>query len=152
RAGQQRRRRAARAAARGADVIWPRAAGHDLSTGNDDHRRRDRGRRRPRARRAVREAGTKGAAMRRLNVSILVIVMALAAAPAAAGQPPKPLPAPQPTLDFIGPEIPLGPIVPGAPFSADAATTITQQLGDGTRINRTATAKIFRDASGRVRR
>src|SRR5262249_30173795 len=80
------------------------------------------------------------------------IVMALAAASAAAGQPPKPLPPPGSTLDFIGPEIPLGPIVLGAPFAADASTSVTQLLGDGTRINRTVMAKLFRDGEGRVRR
>jgi hypothetical protein len=90
--------------------------------------------------------------MRRLNVSTLAIAIALAAAGTAAGQPPKKLQLPAPTLDFIGPEIPLGPIVRGAPFSADASTSVTQLLGDGTRINRTVTAKLFRDGDGRVRR
>jgi hypothetical protein len=61
-------------------------------------------------------------------------------------------PPPAPTRDFIGPEIPIGPIVRGAPYSADASTTVTQILGDGTRINRTVTAKLFRDSEGRVRR
>ena len=87
--------------------------------------------------------------MRRLNVSTLAIAIALAAAGTAAGQPPKKLQLPAPTLDFIGPEIPLGPIVRGAPFSADASTSVTQLLGDGTRINRTVTAT---DAFGASRR
>jgi len=45
-----------------------------------------------------------------------------------------------------------GPIVTDAPFSADAITTVTQILGDGTRIETTTTAKFFRDRAGRVRR
>jgi hypothetical protein len=45
-----------------------------------------------------------------------------------------------------------GPVVTDAPFSADAATTVTQVLGDGTRIEQTTSAKFFRDRAGRVRR
>ena len=45
-----------------------------------------------------------------------------------------------------------GPVVTDAPFSADATTTVTQVLGDGTRIEQTTSAKFFRDRSGRVRR
>jgi hypothetical protein len=45
-----------------------------------------------------------------------------------------------------------GPVVTDAPFSADATTTVTQVLGDGTRIEQTTTAKFFRDRTGRVRR
>jgi hypothetical protein len=45
-----------------------------------------------------------------------------------------------------------GPIVTDAPFSADATTTVTQVLGDGTRIEQTTTARFFRDRAGRVRR
>jgi hypothetical protein len=44
-----------------------------------------------------------------------------------------------------------GPIVSNAPFSADAVTTVTQVLGDGTRIEQTTTAKFYRDSAGRVR-
>ncbi len=39
-----------------------------------------------------------------------------------------------------------------APFSADAVTTVTQTLADGTKIEQRTTAKWYRDASGRVRR
>jgi hypothetical protein len=42
--------------------------------------------------------------------------------------------------------------IPGAPFSAEGVTTTTQTLADGTRIERTVTAKIYRDNEGRVRR
>src|SRR5262245_27800112 len=45
-----------------------------------------------------------------------------------------------------------GPVVTGAPFSADAATTVVQTLGDGTRIEQKSIAKYYRDGSGRVRR
>jgi len=45
-----------------------------------------------------------------------------------------------------------GPVVPDAPFSADATTTVTQILGDGTRIEQTTTARFYRDRAGRVRR
>ena len=45
-----------------------------------------------------------------------------------------------------------GPVVTDAPFSADATTTVTQVLGDGTRIEQTTTARFYRDRAGRVRR
>jgi len=42
--------------------------------------------------------------------------------------------------------------VTGAPFSAQATTQTTQTLSDGNQINRTETAQIARDSSGRTRR
>lgn len=45
-----------------------------------------------------------------------------------------------------------GPVVIDAPFSADATTTVTQILGDGTRIEQTTNARFYRDRAGRVRR
>ena len=45
-----------------------------------------------------------------------------------------------------------GPVVTDAPFSADATTTVTQVLGDGTRIEQTTNARFYRDRAGRVRR
>jgi hypothetical protein len=45
-----------------------------------------------------------------------------------------------------------GPVVTDSPFSADAITTVTQVLGDGTRIEQTTTARFYRDRAGRVRR
>src|SRR5688500_37963 len=45
-----------------------------------------------------------------------------------------------------------GPLVTGAPFSADAATIVTQTLGDGTRLEQRVTARFYRDGTGRVRR
>ena len=43
-------------------------------------------------------------------------------------------------------------VVPNAPFSADAVTTVTQTLGDGTKIEQRVTAKWYRDSTGRIRR
>jgi len=45
-----------------------------------------------------------------------------------------------------------GPVVENSPFSADATTTVTQVLGDGTRIEQTTNARFYRDRAGRVRR
>ena len=44
-----------------------------------------------------------------------------------------------------------GPVVTDAPFSAEATTTITQILGDGTRIEQRTSARFYRDRTGRVR-
>ena len=43
-------------------------------------------------------------------------------------------------------------VIPNAPFSADATTTVTQTLGDGTKIEQRTTGKLHRDSTGRVRR
>jgi hypothetical protein len=56
------------------------------------------------------------------------------------------------TLEFIGGEIALGAVVRGAPFSGEGITTVSQTLGDGTRIERRTTAKVYRDSEGRIRR
>jgi hypothetical protein len=45
-----------------------------------------------------------------------------------------------------------GPVVTNAPYSGDAVTTVTQILGDGTRIEQRAEAKFYRDSAGRIRR
>jgi hypothetical protein len=68
------------------------------------------------------------------------------------GGPPQGDRAPNSTFEYAGGEIPLGPIVRGAPFSGEGVTTLTQTLGDGTHISRTTTAKLYRDSDGRVRR
>ena len=44
-----------------------------------------------------------------------------------------------------------GPSVRSAPFSAEATTTVQQTLRDGTRIDRTSSARYYRDSAGRVR-
>ena len=54
--------------------------------------------------------------------------------------------------DYGAGEIPLGPIVKGAPFCADGVTSSSQTLGDGTKLSRTVNARICRDSEGRVRR
>jgi hypothetical protein len=43
-------------------------------------------------------------------------------------------------------------VIPNAPFSADVTTTVTQTLGDGTKIEQRTTGKLYRDSAGRVRR
>ena len=56
------------------------------------------------------------------------------------------------TLDFIGQEQAVGPVVRDAPYAAESITTLTQTLGDGTRIERHLAGKVYRDTAGRVRR
>ena len=63
----------------------------------------------------------------------------------AAAQPPQ-------TIDNATADPLSGPVVTNAPFSADAVTTVTRVLGDGTRIEETSTARFYRDSAGRVRR
>ena len=43
-------------------------------------------------------------------------------------------------------------VIANVPFSAEATTTVTQTLGDGTKIEQRTTAKLYRDSTGRVRR
>lgn len=43
-------------------------------------------------------------------------------------------------------------VVKGAPYSADAVTETIQTMGDGNRIIRNSSAKIYRDSAGRTRR
>ena len=83
------------------------------------------------------------------SIRILVLAAAVAAAAATAGAHPSEL---RGTMNFIAGEIPIGPIVKGAPFCADGTTTSSQTLGDGTKISRTANAKICRDGEGRIYR
>jgi hypothetical protein len=56
------------------------------------------------------------------------------------------------TATPVANDVMTGPVVTDAPFSADATTNVTQVLGDGTRIEQSATARFFRDRTGRVRR
>jgi hypothetical protein len=56
------------------------------------------------------------------------------------------------TVEFVGGEMALAATVRGAPYSGEGVTTISQTLGDGTRIERRTTAKVYRDSEGRVRR
>jgi hypothetical protein len=43
-------------------------------------------------------------------------------------------------------------VIANVPFSADATTTVTQTLADGTKIEQKTTARLYRDSSGRIRR
>jgi hypothetical protein len=43
-------------------------------------------------------------------------------------------------------------VVKGAPYSADAVTETIQTMGDGNRIVRNSSAKMYRDSAGRTRR
>jgi hypothetical protein len=63
-----------------------------------------------------------------------------------------PLPAQGQTADFVATETTLGRIVRGAPFMADGLTTVSRELADGTRVERSALSKFYRDRDGRVRR
>ena len=54
-------------------------------------------------------------------------------------------------MDFMAHEM-MSKTVKGAPFAADAVTTTTQTLPNGSHINRTATASLYRDSEGRTRR
>lgn len=56
------------------------------------------------------------------------------------------------TVEVAGPDVAWGPVVRNAPYSGDGVTTVKQQLADGTRIERTLNAKLYRDSSGRSRR
>jgi hypothetical protein len=58
----------------------------------------------------------------------------------------------QSTFEFVAGEPITESVVRGAPCSAEAMTTMTQTLADGTRIERTTYTKFFRDSEGRVRR
>jgi len=58
-----------------------------------------------------------------------------------------------PTLRFLGAEAGRpGPVITGAPYSAEAVTEINRTLPDGNKIHQTTTTPIFRDSQGRTRR
>lgn len=48
--------------------------------------------------------------------------------------------------------VPLETITTGAPYSAETVMETAQTLGDGNRISRKTTGRVYRDGSGRVRR
>ena len=52
--------------------------------------------------------------------------------------------------ESIGGPLSSAPVV-GAPFSADATTTVHAILGDGARLDQTTTDRYYRDSAGRVR-
>jgi len=45
-----------------------------------------------------------------------------------------------------------GPVVTGAPYTADAVTEVNQVLADGNKIHQTNTTRVYRDSQGRTRR
>jgi hypothetical protein len=58
-----------------------------------------------------------------------------------------------PQVEFISHEFNFdGKLVKDAPYSADAVTETIQTLGDGNRIVRNSSSKIYRDSAGRTRR
>lgn len=57
------------------------------------------------------------------------------------------------TFNFVSSEMSFDrKVVKGAPYSADVLTETVQTLGDGNRIVRKSSAKIYRDGEGRTRR
>jgi len=56
------------------------------------------------------------------------------------------------TVEFVSGDSPMAPTVRGVPYSGEATTTVTQMLGDGTRIERTTVTRLYRDSEGRLRR
>lgn len=56
------------------------------------------------------------------------------------------------TPSFLSTEPGDEPIVNGAPYSGEATTIVKMKMFDGTQIERTVTARIYRDSLGRVRR
>lgn len=60
---------------------------------------------------------------------------------------------PNNTVVFVNSEFSFdGKLTKNAPYSADAVTETTQNLGDGNRIVRKNTASVYRDSEGRTRR
>lgn len=56
------------------------------------------------------------------------------------------------TVDFLSGEAPDGAVITGAPYSGTGTTTVKLILFDGTRIERSVTARFYRDSAGRIRR
>ena len=56
------------------------------------------------------------------------------------------------TPDFLANQSQDEPIVKGAPYSGEGITTVKMKMFDGTNIERSVTARIYRDSLGRVRR
>ena len=55
----------------------------------------------------------------------------------------------QKTLEGVGV---LEPVVKGLPYSGEGITTVKLTMFDGTKMERTVTAKLYRDSAGRLRR
>src|SRR5262249_46604663 len=120
-------------ARRGADRVVRR------SRRRHDHSRRAGWRRRAGARDPIRTSrDSRGETT--MNRMCAIVAAVVASAASASAQPPgSVVPSPpgygvNSTLDVFGSEIPIGPVVRGAPYSGEGSTTIAQTLGDGTRI------------------
>jgi hypothetical protein len=88
----------------------------------------------------------------RLSCILACVFLAAAAGAAAQGRRGKPGTQPATAIALL-PSDPLnGPVVTNAPYSGDAVTTVTQILGDGTRIEQRTEARFYRDSAGRIRR
>src|ERR1017187_9934488 len=86
-------------------------------------------------------------------MSIRTVAIGLLAVAAAAAPPPSRGGAPNWGPRVVGAEPGRqGPVVKGAPFSADLVTETTQALADGNHIHQTSTSRLYRDAEGRTRR
>ena len=55
-------------------------------------------------------------------------------------------------MPFASINIGAEPIVKGLPYSGEGITTVKLSMFDGTKIERTVTAKLYRDSAGRLRR
>jgi hypothetical protein len=89
--------------------------------------------------------------MRQSRIQVMAGAIVAVTACTASAQPVT-RPTPNWKVEFLGPEIPLGPTVRDAPYCGDAATTVSQALADGTQINRSTATRVCRDSEGRVRR
>jgi hypothetical protein len=89
--------------------------------------------------------------MTKSRVSFGLLLVWMVQAISASGQYRVTVLSPQ-TLDFVSLDAAAAAVVTGRPYSADGVTKITQVLADGTRIEREARSKFYRDSAGRVRR
>ena len=88
-----------------------------------------------------------------VSLSCILACMLVSAATDAQAQGRRGPGAPSPQAAAPLPSDPLtGPVVTNAPYSGDAVTTVSQILGDGTRIEQRTEAKFYRDSAGRIRR
>ena len=86
-------------------------------------------------------------------MSIRTLAIGLLAVAAAAAQPPGRSGPPSWSPRLVGAEPGRqGPVVKGAPFSADFVSEATQTLADGNHIRQTSTSRVYRDVEGRTRR
>jgi len=91
--------------------------------------------------------------MTRASLSAIACLAALAAASPLAAQDARAVRLEALSPGLMVPDGSLSDVVfANAPFSAEAVTTVTQTLNDGTKIEQRTTARWYRDSAGRVRR